>query len=129
MRMILAAALMVAVAGLAAADPAMECGVTGASQVEIADCLAKTEETVNQTMATALDIARSAAGEVDTATGRAEARPALDAAQAAFLDFREKQCAAAGATFGGASGTGIAILGCRIDMTRARTDALLRFGR
>jgi uncharacterized protein YecT (DUF1311 family) len=121
--------MVMAMTAVASADPAMECGVTAGSQVEIADCLSRTEAAADQTMASALQIARDAAGEVDTATGRPEARSALDAAQSAFLDYRDKQCAAAGAMFGGGSGTGIAILGCRIGMTRDRTDALMRFGR
>jgi uncharacterized protein YecT (DUF1311 family) len=129
MRLISAALLLWAMTGASSADPAMDCGATAGSQVEIADCLAKTEAAADQAMATALQIARDAAGEVDTATGRAEARPALDAAQAAFLGFRDSQCAAVGAMFGGGSGTGIAIRGCRIEMTRDRTGALVRFGR
>jgi uncharacterized protein YecT (DUF1311 family) len=111
------------------ADAALECGIGRSSQVEIADCMAATEATADKAMATALEIARSVAVELDQTTGRTEVGPALDAAQAAFLDFRDKQCALVGATFGGGSGAGIAIRGCRIDLTRDRTDALMRLGR
>lgn len=113
----------------ARADAALECGIDRSSQVEIADCMAATEATVDKAMATAMELAKSVATELDQTTGRTEAAPALDAAQVAFLDFREKQCALVGATFGGGSGTGIAIRGCRIDLTRDRIDALMRLGR
>jgi uncharacterized protein YecT (DUF1311 family) len=129
MRAIAAAAMIVTMTAAASADPVLECSGGAASQVQIGECLARTEAVADQAMAAALEIARAAAGEVDTATGRAGVRPALDAAQAAFLAYRDKSCEAVGAAFGGGSGTGIAIRGCRIAMTRDRTDALIRFGR
>jgi len=129
MRAFVTAAMIVTMTALASADPVLECSGVAASQVEIGDCLARTEAATDQAMGAALEIARAAAGEVDTATGRTEVRPALDAAQDAFLAYRDRHCEAVGAGFGGGSGTGIAIRGCRIAMTRERTDGLIRFGR
>lgn len=110
----------------AGADPALECN--RASQVETANCLATVESDVAQSVADALEIARARMAELDTAMGRAEALPALEAAHSAWTLWRDAECEAVGATWGGGSGTGIAITACRITLGRARTDALLRLG-
>ncbi len=110
----------------AGADPALEC--SRASQVETAACLGAVEGTVDRTVAEALAIARARMAELDSATGRAQGLPALDAAQAAWAAWRDAECEAVGATWGGGSGTGIAIMACRITLGRARTEALLRLG-
>ncbi len=129
MRAMAAAVMIVTMTSVTFADPVLECSGGAESQVEIGECLARTEAAADRAMAAALEIAHAAAGEVDAATGRAEVRPALDTAQDAFLAYRDRHCEAVGAGFGGGSGTGIAIRGCRIGMTRERTDALVRFGR
>ena len=105
------------------ADPALECS-DASSQVEIADCLIDTEARVETALEIAVDVARSAAAELDDVTGRVVAVPALEQAQAAWEAYRQAQCDYVGATFGGGSGTGIGIRSCRIDLTRARIRAL-----
>jgi uncharacterized protein YecT (DUF1311 family) len=105
------------------ASPSLEC--TGSSQVEIKDCLVETEHHVNRALATALRIARDQAAGLDAVTGRAVAVPALEEGQAAWLAYRDAHCDYHGATFGGGSGTGIAIRNCRIALTRQRTDELV----
>lgn len=115
----------VAVARPGAADPAAECGLTASSQVEIGNCVAAAETVVDQTIEMALGFAMESAGELDTATGRPSAVPALEAAQAAWSAYRDAQCEYAGSLFGGGSGTGIAISACRVDLGRARADALM----
>jgi len=111
------------------ADPAMECSSDGGSQVEIARCLAEVGKNVDLALEIALEFAMDAAKELDTVTGRAVAVPALEAGQAAWTNYRDKHCEYAGATFGGGSGTGIAIQNCRIELGRARTDKLLQFAK
>ena len=106
------------------ADASLECSMTSGSQVETADCLIDVEEAVNAAMQVALDTARSAAVELDEVTEREAAGPALEAAQNAWMNLRETQCAYEGSLFGGGSGTGIAIQACRITMTRDRTRQL-----
>ena len=101
----LCAALLVP--GFALADPATECG--GSSQVEIGNCVAETLEKVDASLEVYLGFARQSAEELDEVTGRDVALPALDAGQAAWAAYREAHCAFVGATFGGGSGTGIAI--------------------
>ena len=115
--------------GSALADPVMECSGQSSSQVETGQCLQKTSEGAEQALKSSLGFAMAAAGELDKVTGRPEATPALEAAQAAWSDYRQKHCDFVGTTFGGGSGTGIAILGCRIELARARTSVLMKYTR
>lgn len=123
----LALALTLAAPFLAAtpllADPTMEC--PGGSQVEISVCLGDTLDRVDQAIVVALGYAQASASDLDETTGREDALPAIDAAQAAWSAYRDAQCEAVGAGFGGGSGTTIAIRACRIALGRARVDALL----
>lgn len=116
--------LALAAVGSARADPSLEC--PDGTQVELSECLARTEAAVDRAMATALGLAQQAAAELDRTTGRPEAASALGEAQAAWSAWRDAQCAYVGATYGGGSGTGQAIRGCRIELGRARTDQLMR---
>lgn len=126
--MIRSVALVLTLAATPAlADPTMEC--PGGSQIEIAACLAAVLDGVDHAVTVALGFAQSSASDLDEATGRADALPAVDAAQAAWTAYRDAQCAAVGAGFGGGSGTSIAIQSCRIDLGRARMDALLDMAR
>lgn len=120
------AALTVAGSALRA-DPALECGLAGGSQVEIGDCLAAAEAAVDAALAQALGFAADAARGLDETTGRATAAPALEVGQAAWSTYRDAHCAYVGTTWGGGSGAGAAEHACRIDLGRARTDALMRF--
>ena len=116
-------ALLLVLATPAQADPSMEC--PGSSQIEIGACVTETLARVDAAMETAYGFALNAAGALDTETGRPGALPALEAAQTAWLAWREAQCAFAGAQFAGGSGTGIAITSCRIELGRDRVTALL----
>jgi uncharacterized protein YecT (DUF1311 family) len=85
------------------------------------------EGRVNGALEESYSFAIAAAKELDDVTGRVAALPALEAAQNAWAAFRDAQCEAVGASFGGGSGTGIAITSCRIDLGRARVEELLHF--
>lgn len=111
----------------ALADPATECG--GSSQVEIGNCVADTLQRVDATVETYLGFATRAAEELDQATGRKLAVPALEASQTAWSAYRDAHCDYVGATFGGGSGTGIGIDSCRIELGRARAADLMRYVR
>ena len=123
----LALAAAALAAGPSAADPAMECSLAEATQVATADCLAATEKTVDAALDQALGFALDAAKALDSETGRPAAAPALESGQTAWSAYRDAHCAYVGETYGGGSGTGIAIRSCRIELGRARTDALMRF--
>jgi len=105
------------------ADPSMEC--SGGSQVEIGDCVRATEETVNKTVELALGFAMDSAKELDTVTGREVAAKALTASQQAWSGYRDAHCEYVGSTFGGGSGTGIAIMSCRVELGRQRVSSLM----
>ena len=111
----------------ALADPSMEC--PGGSQIKIGVCVTAMLAAVDGAVAQALGFARTSAGDLDRATGRAVALPALEAAQTAWSAYRDAQCEFVGAGFGGGSGTGIAISGCRITLGRARVVDLLEAAR
>ncbi|MEX0327437.1 MAG: lysozyme inhibitor LprI family protein [Ruegeria sp.] len=106
------------------ADPTLECPDAG-SQVEIGACVSDMENRVNTAVETAYSLAQNAAAELDDVTGRVVAQPALEASQVAWTAYRDAQCEAVGASFGGGSGTGIGITACRVELGRARVDELL----
>jgi uncharacterized protein YecT (DUF1311 family) len=116
--------LWLLVAVPASSDPSLECSFETSAQVEIADCLIETEERANLALELVLGYVKDAAFDLDETTGREVALPALEAAQDAWQDYRERACAYRGATFGGGSGAGIAIRSCKIELTRARTAEL-----
>lgn len=107
------------------ADPATEC--QGSSQVEIGACVSETLQRVDETIDIYLGFAMSSAGELDEVTGRTVTVPALEAAQAAWSSYRLAQCDYIGATYGGGSGTGIAINSCKIELGRKRAEELMRY--
>ena len=111
--------------GALLADPATECG--GGSQVEIGACVAETLARVDATVDIYLDFAMRSAEALDGVTGRTVAVPALEAAQDAWTAYREAHCEFVGATFGGGSGTGIAIRSCKIELGRDRAETLMRY--
>ena len=104
----------------------MEC-IDAGSQVEIGSCVSDMELRVNAAIDSSYSLALGSAQELDEVTGRVVAVPALEASQNAWVAYRDAQCEAVGASFGGGSGTGIAITACRVDLGRARVDELLRY--
>ncbi len=105
----------------------MEC--PGSSQIEIGACVHETLGRVDAAVDAALGFAMTSAVELDRITGRSVAEPALTAGQAAWAGYRDAHCAFVGATYGGGSGTGIAIESCRIMLGRARVEDLLTYAR
>ena len=112
-----------------AADPSLECSIGNGSQVEIADCVAEAEASVDYAIELALGFAINAAMELDEVTGREVAVPALEQGQSTWSTFRDAHCEFVGSTFGGGSGTGIAIRSCRVEHGRDRARELMKFAR
>ena len=104
----------------------MEC-IDAGSQVEIGSCVSNMELRVNTAIDSSYSLALGSAQELDEVTGRVVAVPSLEASQNAWVAYRDAQCEAVGASFGGGSGTGITITACRVDLGRARVDELLRY--
>ena len=119
--------LLVYLPGVASADPATECG--GSSQVEIGACVSDTLQRVDSTIEIYLGFAMTSAAELDDITGRAVAVPALEAAQDTWSAYRDAHCAYVGTTFGGGSGTGIAVDSCKVELGRTRAEELMRYVR
>lgn len=113
----------------ASADPSLECSIASGSQVETGTCLEAMTKSADAAMEAALVFARNSAKALDEATGRTVVIPALEAGQTAWSQYRDKHCEYVGSTFGGGSGTGIAIQSCRIELTRQRTTELMQFAR
>jgi uncharacterized protein YecT (DUF1311 family) len=120
----LAVILSISLAGFVLADPATECG--GASQIEIGACVSETLKRVDATVDIYLGFAMRSAQDLDQATGRQVAAPALEAGQAAWSAYREAHCDFVGATFGGGSETRIGINSCKIELGRDRAAELMR---
>ncbi len=119
---ILMALSCLAVPAAATADPTEECAA--GSQAEIADCLYELEQDVDRDVASSLRSAAASAEKLDARMDRPLMVPALDASQAAWTAYRDAQCEAMGASFGGGSGAGIAIRSCRVTLGRARAEEL-----
>jgi uncharacterized protein YecT (DUF1311 family) len=117
--------VLVCLAAPALADPSLECSLSASSQVEVGACITETEERAAAALAEVLTIAQSVAAEFDAETGREAVVPALAASQAAWEAHRDAHCEYVGTTWGGGSGTGIAIGSCRIEMIRDRIDELM----
>lgn len=124
-RLFLLVAYLTCGTGIALADPATECG--GNSQVQIGNCVATMLENVDAAMEVYLGFAMDSARELDKITEREVAVPALSAGQSAWMDYRDAHCKYVGATFGGGSGTGIAINSCRVELSRERSRDLSRY--
>jgi uncharacterized protein YecT (DUF1311 family) len=124
---VFALAVFAVAPGRAAADPVLECNTGASSQVELAECVAGMEDRVDAAIEAALGFAMSSATDLDEITGRDVALPALEASQATWTAYRDAQCDFVGASFGGGSGTGIAVRACRVDLGRARVMELLRY--
>jgi uncharacterized protein YecT (DUF1311 family) len=109
----------------ALADPGLECSQTAASQAEISGCIVETEKLADASLAQVLEWAMESAQELDAETGRVMVVPALEASQAAWEAHRDAHCEYMATTYGGGSGTGIAIGSCRIEMARDRLAVLM----
>lgn len=112
---------------VALADPQLECSIDASSQVGIGECLNEAARVADATVALALEFAMQAAKGLDETTERTTSVPALTASQAGWEAYRDRQCEFVGTTYGGGSGTGIAIQSCRISLARARADDLMRY--
>jgi uncharacterized protein YecT (DUF1311 family) len=108
----------------ARADPVEECQAITNNQIETGQCLQDTLGTVESVMRLAVQRAQAKADSIDQVTGRPNARQTLDQSQLAWAQFRDTDCQVPGALAAGGSGSGQFVIGCQIDLTRARTIEL-----
>ena len=123
---LVAAAALSAAAGEAAADPILECGLMTEGAAELSECLNGQLEVSHGAMNEALALARGAAQEFDRTSGGDAAVLGIEASQQAWEAYRDTECQTR-AIFAGsdAQADGLASA-CAIELTRERTDALLR---
>ena len=125
--------LMGAVAFVAAtveatADPTLECGLMTESAADLGECLTGQLEVSHGAMEEALALARGGAQEVDRASGADAAVLGIEASQQAWEAYRDTACQTRAILAGAGTGPepGSMELACAIELTRERTDALLR---
>jgi len=107
------------------ADSHNSCDSGNKAQAELDRCLIDVEKDVDAAQKAAFDKIVAAAKKLDDVTApRRDVVPALTLGQDAWTQYRDKHCEFIGTTWGGGSGTGIAITRCRIDLTRARIKEL-----
>ena len=125
---LVAAAALSAAAGEGAAEPILECGLMTEGAADLGACLNGQLEVVHGAMGEALALARGGAQELDRASGGDAAVLGVEASQQAWEAHRDTECQTR-AIFAGASAGAEAEglqLACAIELTRERTDALLR---
>lgn len=123
--------LMGAVAFVAAtveatADPTLECGLMTESAADLGECLTGQLEVSHGAMEEALALARGGAQEVDRASGADAAVLGIEASQQAWEAYRDTECQTRAIVAGAGAETDGLELACAIELTRERTDALLR---
>ena len=123
----LATGLALSLPSFLAADPSLECSVSNDNQIEIGTCLIGTEANVDGAIKLALGFAHSSAEELDNVSEGAGSVKALAQGQSDWTAYRDAHCKFVGTTFGGGSGTGIAIQSCRIELGRLRVTELMKF--
>ena len=87
-------------------------------------CLVDLEKQAQANLVKAEGDAGKRARDIDTATGRAPAAPALAKSMRAFTEYRKAQCDFVRAMYSAGTGGEQAQLGCMIDLTRRRVREL-----
>ena len=122
-----AMAMLLAVAALATnaahAGVLDECTLRGAAAT-VTQCLLNAEREAQDQLNTVEGEVARKARELDTATGRPLAAPALARSMRAFGDYRKAQCDFVRAMYTTPARADQAHLGCMVDMTRRRVRDL-----
>ena len=121
----LAALLIAGLTSAARASPLLECGVMSAEAADLNACLSAQLEVSHGAMEEALALARASAEALDQAAGGDAAVLGVEASQQAFEAYRDTVCQTE-ATFADSPRAADVELACKVALTRARTDALLR---
>jgi uncharacterized protein YecT (DUF1311 family) len=117
------ALILAATAAAAGAGALDECMIKG-DAANVRRCLVDADKDAQAALIKAEGDAGKRARDLDTATGRLAAAPALAKSMRAFTDYRRAQCDFVRAMYGSGTGADQAQLGCVIDMTRRRTREL-----
>jgi len=109
--------------GASAAGALDECLIRN-ERAAVHRCLVDLDKEAQAALVKAEGDAGKRARDIDTATGRSPAAPALAKSMRAFADYRKAQCDFVRAMYSSASGAEFAQLGCMIDLTRRRVREL-----
>ncbi|MFO1305328.1 MAG: lysozyme inhibitor LprI family protein [Burkholderiales bacterium] len=110
-------------AGAALAGALEECMIRG-DHAAVARCLVEADKEAQAGLIKAEGDAGKRARDIDTATGRSSAAPALAKSMRAFADYRKAQCDFVRALYASGNGAEQAQIACTIDLTRRRVREL-----
>lgn len=110
-------------AGAASAGAVEECMIRG-DQAAVTRCLVEADKEAQASLIKAEGDAGKRARDIDTATGRSSAAPALARSMRAFADYRKAQCDFVRALHASGGSADQAQIGCAIDLTRRRVRDL-----
>ena len=117
------AMVFAALGGTAAAGALDECLIRN-DPAAVTRCLADLDKEAQAALVKAEGDAGKKARDIDNATGRAPAAPALAKSMRAFAEYRKAQCDFVRAMYSSATGAEQAQQGCMIDLTRRRVREL-----
>ncbi len=100
-----------------------ECMIRG-DHAAVTRCLVEADKEAQAALVKAEGDAGKKARDIDTATGRSSASPALARSMRAFTDYRKAQCDFVRALYGSGNGADQAQIACTIDLTRRRVREL-----
>ena len=123
MKMAFALIVSTAMSGAAMAGALDECLIRG-DQPAVTRCLVEADKETQAALHKAEGDVGKRARDIDAATGRAPAAPALAKSMRAFTDYKKAQCDFVRAMYSTGSGGEQAQLGCMIDLTRRRVREL-----
>ena len=117
------AVVFAALGGTAAAGALDECLIRN-EPAAVSRCLADLDREAQAALVKAEGDAGKKARDIDNATGRSPAAPALAKSMRAFTEYRKAQCDFVRAMYSSPGGAEQAQLGCLIDLTRRRVREL-----
>ena len=125
MKLAMAFILAAMATGTASAGAVEECIGRG-DHATATRCLVENEKEAQNALVKAEGDAGRKARDIDTATGRSSAAPALAKSMRAFADYRKAQCDFVRAMYASGTGAEQAYVGCIIDVTRRRVRRCVR---
>jgi len=119
-----AIAILTMLAACAANAGALEECLGRGDQVAATRCLVDLEKEAQAALNKAEGDAGKRARDIDTATGRSSAAPALAKSMRGFADYKKTQCDFVRAMYASGNGAEQAQLGCMVDLMRRRVREL-----
>ncbi len=119
-----AIAILTALTACTATAGALEECLTRGDQAAVTRCLLDLEKEAQASLNKAEGDAGKRARDIDVATGRSSAAPALAKSMRGFAEYRKTQCDFVRAMYASGNGAEQAQLGCMVDLMRRRVREL-----